>query len=195
MNWTYDARLPHASTIPSRFSTDPGTLDDENRNVFGRTLQLAGHAGQVRENGAYFTAVIGGEPVLVVRGGDGRLRAMSNVCRHRAGPVAKGAGRKPVLQCGYHGWTYTLEGQLHATPEMEGIECFDRGDFRLPQFGIDEWQGLLFVNLDPAEPFEIRRGDRIAQLVVQAVAEVRWSTVEALPSSERGSGGFGHTGR
>jgi dUTP pyrophosphatase len=54
---------------------------------------------------------------------------------------------------------------------------------------------VLLVNLDPREPFEIRRGDRIAQLVVQAVAEVRWSTVEALPSSERGSGGFGHTGR
>ena len=54
---------------------------------------------------------------------------------------------------------------------------------------------VLLVNLDPVEPFEIRRGDRIAQLVVQAVAEVRWSTVEALPSSERGSGGFGHTGR
>ena len=54
---------------------------------------------------------------------------------------------------------------------------------------------VLLVNLDPVEPFEIHRGDRIAQLVVQAGAEVRWSTVEALPSSERGSGGFGHTGR
>lgn len=54
---------------------------------------------------------------------------------------------------------------------------------------------VLLVNLDPDEPFEIRRGDRIAQLVVQAVAQVTWSTVEALPASERGSGGFGHTGR
>jgi dUTP pyrophosphatase len=53
---------------------------------------------------------------------------------------------------------------------------------------------VLLVNLDPAEPFEIHRGDRIAQLVVQAVAHVEWAAVAELPASERG-GGFGHTGR
>lgn len=54
---------------------------------------------------------------------------------------------------------------------------------------------VLLVNLDPVEPFEIRRGDRIAQLVVQAVARVEWEPVDQLASSERGAGGFGHTGR
>ncbi|MET0727728.1 MAG: dUTP diphosphatase [Acidimicrobiales bacterium] len=54
---------------------------------------------------------------------------------------------------------------------------------------------VLLVNLDPTEPFELRRGDRIAQLVVQAVTQVAWEPVAALPSSERGAGGFGHTGR
>lgn len=54
---------------------------------------------------------------------------------------------------------------------------------------------VLLINLDPTEPFEIRRGDRIAQLVVQAVARVEWAAVTELPSSERGAGGFGHTGR
>lgn len=53
---------------------------------------------------------------------------------------------------------------------------------------------VLLVNLDPVAPFEIHRGDRIAQLVVQAVGEVDWAPVEELPPSERG-GGFGHTGR
>jgi dUTP pyrophosphatase len=54
---------------------------------------------------------------------------------------------------------------------------------------------VLLVNLDPTEPFEVHRGDRIAQLVVQAVAEVAWMPVDELPPSERGGGGFGHTGR
>jgi dUTP pyrophosphatase len=54
---------------------------------------------------------------------------------------------------------------------------------------------VLLVNLDPTAPFEVHRGDRIAQLVVQAVAEVAWTPVEELPPSERGGGGFGHTGR
>lgn len=53
---------------------------------------------------------------------------------------------------------------------------------------------VLLVNLDPTEPFEVSRGDRIAQLVVKAVGEVDWEPVEELPPSERG-GGFGHTGR
>lgn len=43
-------------------------------------------------------------------------------------------------------------------------------------------------------PFEIRRGDRIAQLVVAPVARVTWATVTELPATERGEGGFGHTG-
>jgi dUTP pyrophosphatase len=54
---------------------------------------------------------------------------------------------------------------------------------------------VLLVNLDPVEPFEVHRGDRIAQLVVQAVARVEWTPVEGLDASERGAGGFGHTGR
>jgi choline monooxygenase len=64
--------------------------------------------------------------------------------------VAKGSGKKPVLQCGYHGWTYSLEGQLLRMPEMEGIECFERENVSLPTFQIAEWNGLLFVNLDAA---------------------------------------------
>lgn len=54
---------------------------------------------------------------------------------------------------------------------------------------------VLLVNLDPVEPFELHRGDRIAQLVVQAVARVVWTPVTDLSPSERGGGGFGHTGR
>ncbi|HUP49793.1 MAG TPA: SRPBCC family protein [Thermoanaerobaculia bacterium] len=152
MPYAFDPRLEFASTLPSACYIDGAVLEAENVSLFGRTWQLVGHAEQVAENGRYFTAVVGGEPLLVVRGGDGALRAMSNVCRHRAGPVAKGEGKKPVLQCGYHGWTYSLEGRLLGTPEMDGIECFDRGDFTLPQFRVEEWNGLLFANLDPSAP-------------------------------------------
>jgi dUTP pyrophosphatase len=53
---------------------------------------------------------------------------------------------------------------------------------------------VLLVNTDPKEDYEVHRGDRIAQLVVQAVAGCDFTVVDALPPSERG-GGFGHTGR
>ena len=54
---------------------------------------------------------------------------------------------------------------------------------------------VLLLNTDPSEGYQVRRGDRIAQLVVQAVATCRFAVVDELPNSERGLGGFGHTGR
>jgi dUTP pyrophosphatase len=56
---------------------------------------------------------------------------------------------------------------------------------------------VLLVNTDPKEDYEVRRGDRIAQLVIQAVTEARFEPVaeDELPSADRGSGGFGHSGR
>ena len=143
-----DPRLEYASTLPSRFYFDPAVLELENRNVFARTWQLVGNAAQVAEPGAYFTTVVAEEPLLVVRGGDGVLRAMSNVCRHRAGPIARGEGKRPVLQCGYHGWTYSLDGRLQTTPEFDGVRGFDRAECVLPQFRVEVWNELLFVNLD-----------------------------------------------
>lgn len=152
MSYRFDPRLPYASTIPADYYINPSVLASENKNIFARTWQLAGRADQVREKGQFFTTTVGTEPLLIVRGDDGELRALSNVCRHRAGPVAKGEGKRPVLQCGYHGWTYGLDGSLRKTPEMEGIECFDRESFALPRFQIDSWNDLLFVKLDPGPP-------------------------------------------
>jgi dUTP pyrophosphatase len=54
---------------------------------------------------------------------------------------------------------------------------------------------VLMVNLDPVEDYEVRRGDRIAQLVIQAVAAVMFVPADELTASARGLGGFGHTGR
>jgi choline monooxygenase len=152
MSWKFDPRLEHASTIPARYYTDAAVVAEENRTIFARTWQLAGRAEQVAEPGQFFTTVVADEPLLVVRGNDGVVRAMSNVCRHRAGPVARGEGKRPVLQCGYHGWTYSLDGRLLKTPEFDGVAGFDVASCALPQFRVESWLGLLFVNLDPDAP-------------------------------------------
>ncbi len=152
MTWSFDPRLARASTIPSRYYTDPDVLRLEKRSIFEKTWQLVGSAEQVSEPGRYFTAVIGDEPVLITRSGDGVIQAMSNVCRHRAGPVARGEGKRSSIQCRYHGWTYSLDGHLLGTPEMDGIECFERSEIALPRFRAEEWNGLLFVTLDPGAP-------------------------------------------
>jgi choline monooxygenase len=163
--YQFDPRLAFARTIPSHYYFDQAVLDAENRNIFARTWLLAGRADQVRDAGQFFTTTIADEPLLIVRGADGELRALSNVCRHRAGPVASGEGKRPVLQCGYHGWTYGLDGRLLQTPEMAGIECFDRADFSLPRFRVEVWNELVFVNLDPAAaPLDDFLGDLVSRL-------------------------------
>jgi len=152
MDFSVDERLARAATLPAPLYTDPAVLAAEKALVFGASWQLVGRADRVARPGDFFTARVADEELLVVRGEDEELRALSNVCRHRAGPVATGAGSCRVLRCGYHGWTYGLDGQLLATPEFEGVEDFRREDVRLPGFAVDSWIGLVFVNLDTRAP-------------------------------------------
>lgn len=53
---------------------------------------------------------------------------------------------------------------------------------------------VVLINTDPTTPFRVTRGERIAQLVIQAVEHVVFDAVDSLDDSERGAGGFGHTG-
>lgn len=144
--------LSTASTIPSAWYIDPEILERERRTVFSATWQLVARIDQLAEPGSFVTTEIAGEPVLIVRGRDGELRAMSNVCRHRAGPVAAGAGTARSFRCGYHGWVYGLDGRLMATPEFQGVENFDKTDHPLPQWQTGTWGPLVFVKLDAGGP-------------------------------------------
>jgi choline monooxygenase len=91
--------------------------------------------------------------LLIARDTEGKLRAFYNVCRHRAGPVAEDCGSRKLFRCGYHGWTYSLDGRLLNAPEMEGTCDFQLSDFGLRRVQAGEWGGLIFVNLDDsAEP-------------------------------------------
>jgi dUTP pyrophosphatase len=74
-----------------------------------------------------------------------------------------------------------------------GVTCLNTPG--LIDAGYRDELKVLLVNTDPDQPYEVRRGDRIAQLVIQAVEEATFAVVDELPSSERGMGGFGHSGR
>lgn len=141
-----------ATTLPASWYWDPEVLEKEERAVFGRAWQWAGLAEQVAHSGDYFTARVGREPVLIVRGEDGALRAFSNVCRHRAGGVAVGCGNRKKFQCQYHGWLYDLEGGLLKAPEFEGVEDFRIDAIRLPEFRAETWGPFVFVCLDATAP-------------------------------------------
>ena len=147
----FDPDIRRASTIPSRLYIDPVYLELERERVFAHTWQLVGRVEQVPETGSFFTAQIGNDSIVVLRDGD-TLRGFYNICLHRAGPVAHGCGKRQTLQCKYHGWTYTLQGELLRAPEMEGVERFTPDDMRLRSVAVATWGPLVFVNLDGAAP-------------------------------------------
>ena len=74
-----------------------------------------------------------------------------------------------------------------------GVTCLNAPG--LIDAGYRDEVRVILVNHDPAEPFQVEVGDRIAQLVIQAVESIDWAEVDDLGQSARGAGGFGSTGR
>jgi choline monooxygenase len=156
-------QLECAETLASHFYTDPHMLACEREQIFRRTWQLVGTLSQpcgelngiqrtIADPESFFTFDVAGEPVVIVRDKSGTLRAFSNVCRHRAGPIAQGTGCKNVFNCGYHGWTYSLDGRLIGTPEIDGVAFFDRSSMGMVPLRLETWEQFIFVNFDASAP-------------------------------------------
>lgn len=151
---TLDRSVSGASTLPSSCYRDKAWLPRERVKVFHRTWQYAGHAAWAPSPGDRFPVDLHGEPLAIVRGLDGRLTALSNVCRHRAGPLVTERACGKTLQCRYHGWTYDLGGAMRGGPELEGMEGFDPRDVRLPSFRAATLGPLVLVALsEETAPF------------------------------------------
>ena len=153
--WLQPHPAQTALALPATCNVDGAVHALERSAVFARSWQLVGREDQVVARGDHLVAEIGGVPLVVVRGEDRVLRALHNVCRHRAGPLATCDGKgAQALTCKYHGWTYALDGTLRGAPEMGRAQEFDIAGIRLPQAQVAVWRGLVFAALDAAEAFE-----------------------------------------
>jgi choline monooxygenase len=161
---TKSATAPPRALDPSLY-TAPAVLERELDGLFQRTWQYAGHVADVRDAGSYLTAVAGDQPVLVLRGDDGELRAFRNVCRHRGSQLLTGTGRcKKAIRCRYHGWTYdATDGRLLGVPEHRNYAELDKSKLGLHPVRIETLAGLVFVNLDPAAPSLAEQTDGLAE--------------------------------
>jgi choline monooxygenase len=159
-----DSDIARAWTLPANLYTEREAFEAEKEKIFARSWQVVGHRNQVANAGDYFTTELVGEPLLIVRGNDDKVGGFYNVCRHRAGPPAEGCGSRKVFRCGYHGWTYGLDGGLISATEIEGVEAFRPEDFALMPVRTEEWFNLIFVNLNPeAQPLRESLGSLPAQ--------------------------------
>jgi choline monooxygenase len=152
---SYDAAAPlaEAYTIPAAWYTDKRVADLELQNVFSRNWQAVARLSQLEKHGQYVTATVANEPIVVVRGRDGKLRAFYNVCRHHAMTVMnEPCGQAEHMRCPYHGWTYNLEGELRGMTEFDGVKNFERPDNGLVPVRVEAWENFVFVNLDASAP-------------------------------------------
>ena len=144
----YDPNLPldRASTIPSEWYTDQHIFELEQQTVFSKSWQVAARVDQLRNPGDYVTTEIADEPIVIVRGSDNRIRGFFNVCRHHAAAVMTDAsGNAPQMRCPYHGWTYSLEGELKGTPDFTGVCDFDRASNGLIPVETAVWENWILV--------------------------------------------------
>jgi choline monooxygenase len=150
---SYDptAALDRAWTTPASWYTDQRLYELELKTVFANSWQMVGRVDQVQEPGDYLTTEIGSDPVLIVRGADNAIRGFFNVCRHHAAAVmTEPAGKANQLRCPYHGWTYSLEGELKGTPDFAGVCEFDKSANSLLPVDTAAWEKWLFVRTGKA---------------------------------------------
>jgi Rieske 2Fe-2S family protein len=127
-------------------------------DVFARDMDLllgrwscAGHISDIPAQGDYLVAELSVESAIVVRGQDGAVHALANVCRHRGSRVCvKPQGHAAVLTCPYHAWTYNLDGSLRSAREMP--EGFAPAEHGLAQLPIAIIGGLIFISFAPNPP-------------------------------------------
>ncbi len=138
-----------AHALPFGAYSDREVFEMELEQIFRRDWIALCPAASLSAPGDFLALDLAGEPIVVLRGDDGELRALSNVCRHRGTPICDvGAGNAARLVCPYHAWTYDQQGRLKSWPYPGNVEI-DASAHCLPQFRLELWNGVVFVNLDP----------------------------------------------
>lgn len=169
--------LLDAHTMPPEVYWSPEVFERELEEIWFKEWVCVGRTDDIPNAGDYFTRTLVSEPLIIVRDGEGQIRAHLNVCRHRGcqivappeeGPVneygipfpAPESGNVKSFRCPYHGWMYGLSGELRGTPDFNDTHDFDKRDYSLASIRVETWNNFIFVNLDDdAAPFADRVKD------------------------------------
>jgi Rieske 2Fe-2S family protein len=181
-----------STMLPPESYTSEKVFAWEQRNFF-RGWQCVGRSSDMAEPGAQRAERLVGEgSILLVRGTDGVLRGLANVCRHRGHellPCGSGTTGKAIV-CPYHAWAYDLTGALRAARHFPQSASFDRASHGLLPVRVQEWHGYIFADPSGAAPaletYLDSLDERLAlhrpeRLVVRArheyVVQANWKTI------------------
>ena len=135
-------------TLERKYYIDNEVLKKEYQNIFYEQWICAGRNSDIEKPGEYKIINLGNESVILLRDQKENLRAYFNVCRHRGTRICNNENGQfsKSIQCGYHGWTYALDGTLVGAPHMSTIEKFNKDDYPLHPVALNEWEGFIFIN-------------------------------------------------
>jgi phenylpropionate dioxygenase-like ring-hydroxylating dioxygenase large terminal subunit len=140
-------------SLPGWLYYDPEFFEAEKKAFLRMAPQVVCHESEIAEPGEWRSLEYLGESVFVIRGDDRKVRAFSNVCRHRGSRLVDGTGGcAKVLTCPYHAWSYARDGRLVGVPhrhEYPGLDVEQHGLFPV---ALESWHGFLFVTLEPGAP-------------------------------------------
>jgi len=145
-------------SLSSRSYIDPEHYQRELEAIWYRSWLCVGRTEEIAEPRDYKVVEVGSQSVIVTRDPEGQLHAFHNTCRHRGSVLctqASGRFRGNAIVCPYHGWAYSLAGELRGAPHQIRSPDFRTRDFPLYRVAVEPWGGFIFVNLlgDAAPPF------------------------------------------
>jgi len=145
---TTETFTPGARTLAQPYFVSTDVFVQEQERIFCTQWLCAGHQSQLAKSGDFFTQEVAGESLIIVRDRRGTIHGFYNVCRHRGTRMCEEQhGHFQAIQCPYHAWTYSLDGQLIGAPDMDTVEGFDKANHSLHAVGLALWEGFIFVNL------------------------------------------------
>lgn len=147
-DYAFNLDPDEAYGLPRNHYLDEDIFQREMEEIFYKTWQFIGAVHDLPEPGSFFSATLIDQPVFAIRGKDGNIRAFHNVCPHRGHEIVTGTGRKTILTCPYHAWSFDTEGTLKAAGNSENVRGFDPADFKLREIRTEVFANLIYINLD-----------------------------------------------
>jgi phenylpropionate dioxygenase-like ring-hydroxylating dioxygenase large terminal subunit len=148
---------PYLETAPRLFGTEPISIDRyisadyqrlEYERLWSRVWQWVCNLEDIPNVGDHLVYDIGDRSVIIVRSAPDRVRAFHNACLHRGRQLKTEAGNSARFVCGFHGWTWNLDGSLDRIPCRWDFPQVVDGEMSLPEVRVETWSQFVFINFD-----------------------------------------------
>ncbi|TMH76632.1 MAG: Rieske 2Fe-2S domain-containing protein, partial [Betaproteobacteria bacterium] len=154
------AKFVEPDRVRREVYTDAAIFEMEMERIHERVWIYCGHETQVPKAGDYYTTQIGRQPMLMVRGKDGKVNVLYNRCPHRGSMMCgdRSGNAGEFFRCSYHSWTFHHDGKLRAIPMMESGYAGTRWTRDNPDCNmkraarVENYRGFVFASLAAEGP-------------------------------------------